>query len=186
MYIWELAVRQLAAWKGTKNGNLSISVNMSVKDFYSIDVYKTLTGLVEKYGVDSTKLRLEITETALLVEPGKSDTVVSRLRARGFLVEIDDFGKGYSSLSLLKNIQADVLKIDMDFLREIQNDARSKVILKSVINLADSLGMDVITEGVETEQQLEILRGMGCGLYQGFFFSRPIPIEEFESKFAIV
>jgi EAL domain-containing protein (putative c-di-GMP-specific phosphodiesterase class I) len=186
MYIWELAVRQLAAWKGTKNGNLSISVNMSAKDFYSIDVYKTLTGLVEKYGVESAKLRLEITETALLVEPDKSDAVVSRLRARGFLVEIDDFGKGYSSLSLLKNIQADVLKIDMDFLREIQNDARSKVILKSVINLADSLGMDVITEGVETEQQLEILRDMGCGLYQGFYFSRPIPIEEFESKFSTV
>ena len=184
MYIWELAVKQLGAWKGTEKGDLTISVNMSAKDFYSIDVYDVLTRLVDKYGVDSRMLRLEITETALLVEPDKSDAVVSRLRERGFLVEIDDFGKGYSSLSLLKNIQADVLKIDMGFLREIRDRERSRIILESVINMADSLGMEVITEGVETEQQLHALSEMGCSHFQGYYFSRPIPVDEFELKYA--
>ena len=139
--------------------------------------------LVDKYGVDSRMLRLEITETALLVEPEKSDAVVSKLRAKGFLVEIDDFGKGYSSLSLLKNIQADVLKIDMSFLREIRDGERSRAILQSVIGMADSLGMDVITEGVETEQQLHALSEMGCSHFQGYYFSRPVPVEEFEARY---
>jgi EAL domain-containing protein (putative c-di-GMP-specific phosphodiesterase class I) len=127
---------------------------------------------------------LEITETALLVEPDKSDSIVSQLRQRGFIVEIDDFGKGYSSLSLLKSIKADVLKIDMSLLREINNGERNRIILNNVINLADSLGMEVIAEGVETEQQLHILTEMGCDHFQGFLFSRPIPVGEFEAKFA--
>ena len=183
MHIWELAVKQLRAWKGTGLEKLSISVNMSAKDFYSIDVYEVLTGLVDRYGVDSRMLRLEITETALLVDPEKSDAVVSKLRNRGFLVEIDDFGKGFSSLSLLKNIRADVLKIDMGFLREIRDDERSRIILRSVICLAEALGMDVITEGVETEQQLKALSEMGCSHFQGYYFSKPIPAEEFERKY---
>ena len=183
MHIWELAVRRLRSWQGTPLAELSISVNMSAKDFYSIDVYEVLTGLVDRYGVDSRRLRIEITETALLVEPEKSDLVVSRLRERGFLVEIDDFGKGFSSLSLLKNIQADVLKIDMSFLREIRDRERSRIILRSVISLAEALGMEVITEGVETEQQLRALSDMGCSHFQGYYFSRPIPAEEFEEKY---
>ena len=183
LYIWELAVKQLSIWKKNGKRDLFISVNMSAKDIYSIDVYETLTRLVDKYGVDSRMLRLEITETALLVEPEKSDAVVSKLRAKGFLVEIDDFGKGYSSLSLLKNIRADVLKIDMSFLREIRDGERSRAILQSVIGMADSLGMDVITEGVETEQQLRALSEMGCSHFQGYYFSRPVPVEEFEARY---
>lgn len=181
LYIWEQAVRQLSLWRGTDKARLTISVNMSAKDFYSLDVYEALNGLCEKYGVDCGQLRLEITETALLVEPEKSDAVVSKLRARGFLVEIDDFGKGYSSLSLLKDIHADVLKIDMSFLREIRDRQRSRTILESVINMAGQLGMDVVTEGVETETQLAALTSMGCRHFQGFYFSRPVPVEAFEA-----
>ncbi|MCR5825188.1 MAG: EAL domain-containing protein [Oscillospiraceae bacterium] len=184
LYIWERAVQQLRAWQNTHRSELTISVNMSAKDFYSLDVYEVLTGLVERYGVDAAKLRLEITETALLVEPDKSIAIVSALREKGFLVEIDDFGKGYSSLSLLKNIQADVLKIDMGFLQEIRDRKRSGIILKSVINMAGLLGMEVITEGVETREQLAALADMGCSRFQGFYFSRPIPVEEFETRFA--
>ena len=182
VYIWELAVKQLHAWKGTEQGDLFISVNMSAKDFYSIDVYRVLTDLTQRYGVDCRKLRLEITESALLVEPDKSNAIVSKLRDKGFLVEIDDFGKGYSSLSILKSIQADVLKIDMGFLREMEVNDRSKVILKSVIDMAQSLRMEVICEGIETEQQLEALTSMGCWLFQGYYFSRPVSVEEFESS----
>ena len=184
IYMWECAVRQLSAWKGTEKGKLAISVNMSAKDFYSIDVYDVLTRLVEQYGVEYRLLRLELTETALLAEPEKSLKVVSKLRERGFFVEIDDFGSGYSSLSLLKNIKADMLKIDMGFLHEINDSERSRIILRSVINLAGDLGMEVLTEGVETEQQLQCLSDMGCSSFQGYYFSRPIPVEAFEAKYA--
>lgn len=184
MYMWELAVKKLSEWKGTDKENLTISVNVSAKDFYSIDVFDVVTKLVDKYDVDSRMLRLEITETALLVEPEKSNAIVSKLRKEGFLVEIDDFGKGNSSLNLLKHIKADVLKIDMCFLHEIREVERNRVILGSLIGLADSLGMDVITEGVETEQQLHVLSDMGCRHFQGYYFSRPIPAAEFESRYS--
>lgn len=181
-YIWECAVKQLALWRGTDKDDLTISVNMSAKDLYSIDVYDTLIGLLDRYAVPSSRLRIEITETALLVEPTKSDDVVARLRKAGLLVEIDDFGKGYSSLGLLKNIPADVLKIDMSFLQELRDTERSRIILQSVIGMALSLGMDVITEGVESVEQLQILTKMGCRHFQGYYFSRPIPAGEFADR----
>lgn len=179
-YIWEQAVRQLSLWKNTDKGELTISVNMSTKDFFNLDVYQVLTGLVKKYGIDSRMLRLEITETALLKDTETTNTVVAKLRKEGFLVEIDDFGKGYSSLVMLKDIHADVLKIDMSLLHEIETNPRNKVILEAVIAMANRLGMDVITEGVETEEQMQILAAMGCHYYQGYYFSRPIPVAEFE------
>ena len=181
--MWERAVRQLAAWKGTDKERLTISVNISAKDFYSLDIDRVLTELTERYGVPCSRLKLEITETALLEDPANSDEVISRLRRKGFLVEIDDFGKGYSSLGLLKDIHADVLKIDMSLLHETENRQRSRIILASIINMADSLGMDVVTEGVETETQLRSLLEMGCHHFQGFYFSRPVTVEEFEARY---
>ena len=182
-YMWELAVKQLHLWKGTDKKCLSISVNVSAKDFYSIDVARTLTELVDQYGVDSRMLRLEITETAFLGEPDKYKSIVTELREKGFLVEIDDFGKGNSTLSFLKDIKADVLKIDMSLLQEIKDNERNQIILKSVISMADSLGMDVITEGIETEEQLRILTEMGCNHFQGYFFCRPVSVDVFEEKY---
>ena len=183
VYIWEEAVRQLSLWKDTDKKDLTISVNMSAKDFFNIDVFREISGLVEKYGVDSGKLRLEITETALLEDMETTNRVVARLQQAGFLVEIDDFGKGNSSLSLLKEIHSDVLKIDMSLLREIEKKQRSRIILASVINMANSLGMDVITEGVETRDQIDALAAMGCHHYQGYYFSRPVPDDMFEQLF---
>ena len=180
MFIWECAIKQLSAWKDTEKKDLMISVNMSVKDFFSTEVYQVLSDLVEKYQVDAGKLRLEITETALLEEPESCDAIIKRLRKKGFIVEIDDFGKGYSSISMLKDIQADVMKIDMSLLHEIDRKPRSKIILKSIIGLANDLGMEVITEGVETAEQLKMLSDMGCHLFQGFYFSHPLSAEEFE------
>lgn len=183
-YMWELAVKQLSAWKGTDKEGLTISVNVSAKDFYSIDVVEVITKLVDQYQVDSGMLRLEITETALLEEQEKCDAIVSELRRKGFLVEIDDFGKGNSSLSLLKEIKADVLKIDMSMLSEIMDRERSRIILQSVIRMGASLGMEVITEGVETELQFQALSEMGCSRFQGYYFSSPIPVPEFEARFS--
>ena len=183
-HMWELAVKQLSLWKGTEKKDLTISVNVSAKDFYSIDVARVMTELVDKYGVESHMLRLEITETAFLGKPDKYENIVSELRQKGFIVEIDDFGKDNSTLSFLKDINADVLKIDMSFLQEIRDNERNQIILKSVISMADSLGMDVITEGVETEEQLRVLTEMGCNHFQGYFFCRPVPVDEFEKKYS--
>ena len=143
-----------------------------------------MTELVEKYGVDSRMLRLEITETAFLGKSDKYENIVSDLRQQGFLVEIDDFGKDNSTLSFLKDIKADVLKIDMSFLQGIKDNERNQIILKSVISMADSLGMDVITEGVETEEQLRVLTEMGCNHFQGYFFCRPVSVDVFEMKYS--
>ncbi len=182
-YIWEQAVRQLKKWQDEGHGDMTISVNMSARDFYNIDVYRVLKDLVTKYGVEAVRLRLEITETALARDADQCSAAIAQLRQAGFIIEIDDFGNGQSSLSMLKDIQADLLKIDMGFLRETDNKNRSRIILGAIIRLADSLGMDVVTEGVETKAQLQFLFSQGCQSFQGYYFSRPIPVEEFEQRY---
>ncbi len=182
-YMWEKAADKLSRWKGTPMERYHISVNISTKDFYLIDVYETFTGLVEKYDIKPEKLKLEITETALMSDLEKNMEIIRRLQKYGFLIEIDDFGSGYSSLNMLKDISADILKIDMGFLRETENEIKGRDILESIITLAGKLGMEVITEGVETSAQLSMLTEMGCNLFQGYYFSRPVPVEEFERKY---
>lgn len=180
---YEQAVRQLSAWKNTDWKDLTISVNVSAKNFYSMDIYRILTGLTEKYGVSNDRLRLEITESALVKEPERRHPILSRLQEAGFLIEIDDFGKGQSFLSLLKDIRADILKLDMGFLRETENRKRGQIILRTVITMANELGMQVIAESIETEKQLKSLSSMGCDHFQGYYFSRPIPVADFENKY---
>ncbi len=181
--IWEMAARQLAKWKAHGLGHLHISVNMSAQDQYFLDIYKVFTGLVEKYEIDPSKLHIEITETTLINDVNAHLDLMGRLQDYGFEISIDDFGSGYSSLNVLKDITADELKLDMVFLRKTTNVSRSLDIISSVITLAKRLDMHVVAEGVETEEQLNALREMGCDIYQGYYFSRPVPVEEFESKF---
>ena len=182
-YVWELAVKQLKEWEDTPMRDIAISVNMSARDLYYIDIFETLTGLVKKYGVNSRRLRLEITESTLIEDPEKTITILKKLHDAGFYIEIDDFGKGYSSLSLLRDIHADMLKIDMGFLQATENADRSMIIVGAIIDMANLLGMDVVTEGVETEEQLDELVRLGCRGFQGYYFSRPVPVEEFVEKY---
>lgn len=182
-HVWELAVRQLAAWKGTELEELYLSINIDPKDIYYMDIPAVLRSLCEQYGVEIKKLRVEITERALTYDWDLQGELIESLQKNGFIVEIDDFGKGSSSLSMLKDVQADVLKIDMGFLDETRNEARSKIILESVVGMAGLLNMDVVVEGVETSDQKEDLRQMGCRMYQGFLFSQPIPVEMFEKLY---
>lgn len=182
-YIWNLAAKKLSEWKKRGQEHLHISVNISVKDFYYLDVYKIFTELVQKYDISPEKLKLEITETALMLEQDKMLVLLEKLQRYGFCVEIDDFGSGYSSLNMLKDIHADVLKIDMGFLRETQNDERAKIILGMVVDLAKQLHMTVVTEGVENKEQVEYLREVGCDMFQGYYFDRPIDVSDFEAKY---
>ncbi len=182
-YIWEKTVIQLANWTGTVKENLPLSVNISPKDMIYIDIEKTFADLVRKYDVSPSRLNLEITESAVMADPEGCIELVKRLQDRGFKVEIDDFGTGYSSLNLLKDIQANVIKIDRAFLKSIEQEKRSEIILNHIISMAKELDMSVITEGVETKKQLDMMSDMGCKMFQGFYFSKPIPVIEFEAKY---
>ncbi|MCR5452458.1 MAG: EAL domain-containing protein, partial [Lachnospiraceae bacterium] len=171
----------LFKWKDTEFSDLYISVNISPLDFYYIDVYTTLVDIVKKYDIDRHKLKLEITETAIMSDVEKQILRVADLRNFGFTVEIDDFGAGYSSLAMLKDIEADVLKIDMSFLRETEHAERSRNVLASIVQMADKLKMGTITEGVESINQVDMLNKMGCDRFQGFYFAKPMPVSEFEA-----
>lgn len=183
-YIWEEAAKQLKIWKDS-GYNYYISVNISAKDFYHIDVYQTFKNLVSKYGIDTDKLHIEITETALSEDKQAAHKTIERLHDEGFIIEIDDFGSGYSSFNFLKDVCADVIKIDRVFLKKSSHEERGEQILRSIISLSHDIGMDVITEGVENVDQLSMLAKMNCDWFQGYYFSKPITVGNFEEKYGI-
>lgn len=183
-YIWEEAAKQLKIWKDS-GYNYYISVNISAKDFYHIDVYQTFKNLVSKYGIDTDKLHIEITETALSEDKQAAHKTIERLHDEGFIIEIDDFGSGYSSFNFLKDVCADVIKIDRVFLKKSSHEERGEQILRSIISLSHDIGMDVITEGVENVDQLSMLAKMNCDWFHGYYFSKPIAVGDFEEKYGI-
>ena len=176
-YMWRCACEILSRWR---DNNLFISVNVSPKDFYFMDVVKELRSLVEEFGVDPARLRVEITETVVMTDEAKRISILKELRAAGFIVEMDDFGSGYSSLNMLKDMPVDVVKIDMAFLRKTEDDARALIILNSIMQMTSNLSLASITEGVETGEQYRRLKNMGCGMFQGYYFAKPMPVEAFE------
>ena len=185
-YMWESACKILGRWNAEGRDDMYLSVNISPKDFYFTDVYGDITGYAGKYGIRAEQLRLEITETAMLNNESSVMDAIKSLRSDGFIVEMDDFGSGYSSLNTLKNLPVDAIKVDMLFLRNIPDAdtyLKSKIILSNVINMGLEMGLTVITEGVESEEQKEFLEDCGCRNFQGYHFSKPIPVEEFEAKF---
>ncbi|MBQ0051963.1 MAG: EAL domain-containing protein [Treponema sp.] len=183
MFVWEAACRKLAEWKIHGRTDMYISVNISPKDFYLVDVYETLTNFVKLYDISPKNLNLEITESAIIMDLDRQIKIIQNLRNFGFTVEMDDFGSGYSSLNTLKDIDVDVLKIDMAFLKQSENDEKSHKILEKIVMLAKDLGMKVVTEGVENRSQIDMLAEFGCDLFQGYYFSKPITVAEFEEKY---
>ena len=183
LYMWEKAAQKLQEWKREGKNNLSISVNISTQDFYLIDIYEAFHELSKKYDFDIKNLKLEITESALMKDVRRIMRNMDELHALGYDIEIDDFGSGYSSLGMLKDIRADILKIDMIFLQETVNVDRSTTIIKNVIAMSKELGMPVVTEGVETKEQVDFLQKAGCDMFQGFYFARPMSVENFEQTY---
>ena len=182
-YIWECAAKKLKQWKDNGIEDMYISVNISPIDFIYTDIYQTFVNLVKKYDINPQRLKLEITESAILMNLEKQLVLINKLRSFGFQIEMDDFGSGYSSLNMLKDIPFDILKIDMAFLQATKNPERSIQILHSIIKLSKRLNMPVITEGVETKEQVEFLKDMGTDYYQGIYFARPMKVQDFESKY---
>lgn len=181
-FIWEQAAQKLADWKQRGREDLYISVNVSGHDFYHVDLYQTFTSLVEKYQIAPKSLKIEVTETVLSRSKEQQNDTLSKLRAYGFIVEIDDFGSGYSSLNSLKDMETDVIKIDMGFLSQTDHVERSKMILNDIVHMIKNLHMGIVVEGVETREQLDFVTSIGCDIIQGYYYSKPIPVNEFEQK----
>ena len=185
-YVWEEAAKILKKYSSTKLKDIFVSVNVSPQDTIYIDIERTFEDLVNRYDIAREQLNPEFTETTLITDVDHYIELVSSLRDKGFHVEIDDFGTGYSSLNMLKDIRADILKIDKTFLDNLDNSEnanRNRDILVSIIEMAKKLNMSVIAEGVEEEYQLNNLADMGCDMFQGYYFSKPIPLDEFEEKY---
>lgn len=179
-YMWRCACEILSRWQ-KEGSDLFLSVNISPKDFYFLDVAGHIRSLVTEFGVEPSRLRIEITETVMMNEAENRMAVLSALREAGFIVEMDDFGSGFSSLSMLKDMPVDVLKIDMKFLGNTSKKEKAQTIMKNIINLSEELGISSLTEGVETREQYVWLTQMGCRLFQGYYFAQPVPVEEFDA-----
>ena len=178
-YVWEQVCAHLRDWKEKGYQIPVISVNVSRADIYQLDLEKILLKITQKYDVEPTYLHIEITESAYAENPIQIISTVKKLRKLGFIVELDDFGSGYSSLNMLSRIKLDILKLDMKFIQnEIAKPEQS--ILNDIINMAHRIHLSVVAEGVETRVQLEKLLSMGCDYAQGYYFAKPMSIEEFE------
>lgn len=180
LYVWERTLCYLKEFKEKGYPLLPISVNVSRADIYQTDIVKELLRLTEKYDIEPKYLHLEITETAYAEDPGKIIQTVEILKNHGFILEMDDFGSGYSSLNMLNEMKLDILKLDTKFIQSEMSKPISRSILRFIINLAHWMGLSVVAEGVETAEQVQRLRAIACDYVQGFFFSRPIPKENFE------
>ncbi|MBI1879990.1 MAG: EAL domain-containing protein [Chloroflexi bacterium] len=178
------AGRQNRAWQQAGYPALRIAVNVSPLQFAQSNFVETVIETLAQTGLESKWLQLELTESLLMQDPQEVAAKLARLRALGVVIAIDDFGTGYSSLSYLRQLPIDTLKIAQPFVHEIginfQDTHSDEAIIIAIINLAHNLGMHVVAEGVETEQQLEFLRRVGCDEMQGFLFSHPLPAHEFE------
>lgn len=180
-YIWREACAHLRALIDSGLSPVPISVNVSRLDIYNLDVAEHFSQLIEEYDLDPSMVKIEITESAYVDDLDKVNETVKQLRDRGFYVLIDDFGSGYSSLNMLDNINVDVIKLDMCFLRMNETDKNKSVrILESTVGMAKALGLVVITEGVETHEQAEFLRSIGCRYVQGYYCYRPMASEDFD------
>ncbi len=181
LYIWEQACSFLRQWLDNGKSCIPLSVNISRHDITNPEFMGQLLGLLKKYELSPDMLRLEITESAYMDEPEKLIGIAEKLRDEGFTIEMDDFGSGFSSLNMLKEVPVDVLKMDLRFLAHNGQSKKGGNIISSVIRMAQALNMEVIAEGVETTEQAEALRSMGCSVMQGFLFSKAVPLPAFEA-----
>lgn len=182
-YIWEDICIKMSDFRDKGYELVPVSVNVSRVDIYQEDLIDFLVGLTNKYNLDPSLLELEITESAYMSNFDQLIGVVDRLREKGFVVLMDDFGSGYSSLNMLKNVEVDILKIDMKFLDiDRQNQSKGSSILEAIVRMARWLNYRIIAEGVETKEQMDFLLSIGCEYAQGYYFYRPMPCEEFENS----
>ena len=180
-YVWREAAAQIGDWRKRLGCSVPVSVNVSRIDMMDPDLADTFCRLVEENGLSFDDLHLEITESAYTEDSEEIIRVVSGLRARGFKIEMDDFGAGYSSLNMITKLPIDALKLDMMFIRTAFHETGNTGILKIMLDISRYLSVPMIAEGVETEEQMLTLQGLGCDIVQGYYFARPMPAKDFEA-----
>ena len=180
---WELVMKQLRSWQNTSREKLIISVNVCPKDFFYMDALKSLKELVHNYKINPDQLLLEFSEVDLMNDTERQFELIDSFREAGFKVAIDNFGLGNVSLNMLKDVHAEYVKFDRRFIAGSETDPRSRMVLESSMKLCQDLGLIVVAEGIETEQQFGYLKNLGCQRFQGYFLSHPLPISEFEATY---
>ena len=180
-WVLETACKQLAVWaESPDRAHLTVSVNVSAIQFCSVNYVDQVTEVIRRTGANPSRLKLEITESILLDDVEVIIAKMQKLRKYGISFSLDDFGTGYSSLAYLKRLPLHQLKIDQSFVRDVLTDPNDATFARTIITLGQSLGLNVIAEGVETREQLQFLMDHNCNGYQGFWFSKPLPLAEFE------
>jgi diguanylate cyclase (GGDEF)-like protein len=180
-YVWRETAAQIRIWKERFGRSVPVSVNVSRIDMMDPELADTLCGIVRENGIDFSDLHLEITESAYTEDAKQIVEVVSGLRDKGFRIEMDDFGSGYSSLNMLSALPIDVLKLDMMFIRTAFSGTGNTRMIEIILDISHSLSVPMIAEGVETEEQMLTLKKLGCDIVQGYYFAKPMPAGEFES-----
>lgn len=183
LYMFEQVCKIKQGWHGKKYEHIPVSVNMSRLHLYNKEFPDMLVEIADRYGVSHNELEIEITESVFVKDSEELIRNVKMLKEREFIVSIDDFGSGFSALNLLKDLPVDIIKIDKEFLDDSGDDDRGKKVLRNVINMCKDLKLDVVTEGIETEEQREFIVRCGCQIAQGFLYAKPLPLNEFD-KFA--
>ena len=182
-WVLDTACAQLAAWQAQPETRaLSISVNVSARQFHQPDFVDQVLACVDRHGVDPAGLKLELTESVILGDRDEAVARMAYLKARGLRFALDDFGTGYSSLSYLKRMPLDQLKIDQSFVRDMLEDASSETIVRAILGMSTSLAIEVVAEGVETVEQAAFLKAQGCTGFQGYLYGRPQPVEEWPQE----
>lgn len=182
-FIWNESAKTIKEWNTKYGVSLPISTNVSRVDLLDEDLLKNLLHIVDEHKVDIKTLYLEITESAYSDEPKLIIDRVTELSEKGFIIEMDDFGSGYSSLGMVTSLPVDVLKIDMAFVKHMLTNEKDSKMVEIIIEIANFLKLKTVAEGVENEEQLQALKKMGCDIIQGFYMSKPIPVEEFTEKY---
>ena len=182
--VWEKTCKLLRRWIDEGKPLLPISVNVSRVNLYNPMLVDNICELVEKYNIPPRLLNLELTESAYTDNPDVMRLAMEKFQQKGFVIMMDDFGTGYSSLNILKDIAVDVLKIDMRFLAKSHIAGRGESIIASIVRMSKWLKIPTVAEGVETAEQVEFLRSIGCEYVQGFYFSKPLPVEDCEKLFS--
>ena len=179
-YVWTETARQIVRWRDLYGITIPISVNLSRVDVFDPALEETLDGILDYHGIGHDALMLEVTETVYTENADQVTQVIKNLRAKGYRVEMDDFGTGYSSLSMLSEMPVDVIKMDRGFIRKIEREEKHAQLVTLILDIAKTLEVQVVAEGVETESQLNMLRKMGCEVAQGYYFSKPLLPSDFE------
>lgn len=182
MFVFESVCKKIREWKEKGYKLIPIAINESRRHLYNKNHVNELEEIVKYYNVNPNLIELELTETVVVENIESAKEAERKVHALGFVVSMDDFGVGYSSFYMLKNINIDILKIDKSFSDEVMEDKRGRIILESIIDMAKKLQIKTVAEGIETKEQLEYLKQIGCDMVQGYYFARPLPIDEFEKN----